>query len=37
MHSANGLEFPLMFAAGLRALPMRDESLEYPARRFAAY
>jgi len=27
MHSAKGLEFPLVFVAGLQALPMRDESL----------
>jgi hypothetical protein len=28
MHSAKGLEFPLVIVAGLQALPMRDESLE---------
>ena len=32
MHSAKGLEFPLVFVAGLQALPMRDESLEDAAR-----
>lgn len=28
MHSAKGLEFPLVVVAGLQVLPMRDESLE---------
>lgn len=28
MHSAKGLEFPVVVVAGLQALPMRDESLE---------
>ena len=28
MHSAKGLEFPLVFVAGLQALPMKDESLD---------
>ncbi len=28
MHSAKGLEFPLVAVAGLQALPMRDESVE---------
>lgn len=28
MHSAKGLEFPLVIVAGLQALPMRDESVE---------
>jgi hypothetical protein len=28
MHSAKGLEFPLVIVAGLQALPMKDESLE---------
>jgi superfamily I DNA/RNA helicase len=32
MHSAKGLEFPLVFVAGLQALPMRDESMEDAAR-----
>jgi superfamily I DNA/RNA helicase len=32
MHSAKGLEFPLVFVAGLQSLPMRDESLEDAAR-----
>jgi hypothetical protein len=32
MHSAKGLEFPLVFVAGLQALPMRNESLEDAAR-----
>jgi superfamily I DNA/RNA helicase len=32
MHSAKGLEFPLVIVAGLQALPMRDESLEDAAR-----
>lgn len=32
MHSAKGLEFPLVFVAGLHAMPMRDESLEDAAR-----
>lgn len=32
MHSAKGLEFPLVFVAGLQALPMRDETLEDAAR-----
>ncbi len=32
MHSAKGLEFPLVFVAGLQALPMKDESLEDAAR-----
>lgn len=32
MHSAKGLEFPLVFVAGLQALPMGGESLEDAAR-----
>jgi superfamily I DNA/RNA helicase len=32
MHSAKGLEFPLVFVAGLQALPTRDESMEEAAR-----
>jgi len=28
MHSAKGLEFPLVIVAGLQALPMKDEMLE---------
>jgi superfamily I DNA/RNA helicase len=32
MHSAKGLEFPLVFVAGLQALPMRDETLDDAAR-----
>ena len=32
MHSAKGLEFPLVFVAGLQALPMRDETMEDAAR-----
>jgi hypothetical protein len=32
MHSAKGLEFPLVFVAGLQALPMKNESLEDAAR-----
>ena len=32
MHSAKGLEFPLVFVAGLQALPMRNESQEDAAR-----
>lgn len=32
MHSAKGLEFPLVFVAGLQALPMKDESMEDAAR-----
>ena len=32
MHSAKGLEFPLVFVAGLQALPRKDESLEDAAR-----
>lgn len=32
LHSAKGLEFPLVVVAGLQAMPMRDESLEEAAR-----
>jgi hypothetical protein len=32
MHSAKGLEFPMVFVAGLQALPMKDESMEDAAR-----
>ncbi len=32
MHSAKGLEFPLVFVAGLQALPMRDEGPDDAAR-----
>lgn len=32
MHSAKGLEFPLVFVAGLQALPMRDEPIDDAAR-----
>ena len=32
MHSAKGLEFPLVFIAGLQALPMRDETMDDAAR-----
>jgi len=32
MHSAKGLEFPLVLVAGLQALPMKDESVEDAAR-----
>jgi hypothetical protein len=32
LHSAKGLEFRLVFVAGLQAMPMRDESLEEAAR-----
>lgn len=32
MHSAKGLEFPIVVVAGLQALPMRDESLEEAVR-----
>jgi superfamily I DNA/RNA helicase len=32
MHSAKGLEFPLVFVAGLQALPMRDEAIDDAAR-----
>jgi superfamily I DNA/RNA helicase len=32
MHSAKGLEFPLVFVAGLQALPMKDESFQDAAR-----
>ena len=28
MHSAKGLEFGLVFVAGLQALPLRDETVE---------
>lgn len=32
MHSAKGLEFPLVFVAGLQALPWRDEPLDEAVR-----
>jgi hypothetical protein len=32
MHSVKGLEFPLVFVAGLQALPMKDESLDEAVR-----
>jgi hypothetical protein len=32
MHSAKGLEFPIVIVAGLQALPMRDESIEEAVR-----
>ncbi len=32
MHSAKGLEFPMVLVAGLQSLPMRDESMEDAAR-----
>jgi superfamily I DNA/RNA helicase len=32
MHSAKGLEFPLVFVAGLQALPMKGEPLDDAAR-----
>lgn len=32
MHSAKGLEFPLVFVPGLQALPMKDELLDDAAR-----